>query len=284
MAPSHAGVQPVHALVYLLYGSTALWMLAYSSFSTLPFRMLLVQQALVVSCAGRRAGARGCSPTNLAGRRCSASTASVPSAHAPSPWQAMVLLVGSGSMCEESEGMRAGYAALHALLQRAQRAVERSGLLPASWPAVVSALAPSMPWCPASEAANASRLGAGAAAPSAATAAAQPDAGVQLCVNYQLAAVLLGGFVLSTWLAYRSERRSRVAWLRGLLQLGSDNGAGARGGGGGGGPDAAAAAAAAWRREVELELVEPLPDSTDFLLQLALPCLLCIAMVARCIL
>lgn len=57
MAPSHAGAQPAAALIYLPYGTTFLWMLCYSAFSTLPFDLLLMQQALVVSGAG--AAARG---------------------------------------------------------------------------------------------------------------------------------------------------------------------------------------------------------------------------------
>lgn len=49
MAPSHVGGQPAAAVVYLFYGSTALWMHGYSAFSVLPFHLLLAQQSLVVS-------------------------------------------------------------------------------------------------------------------------------------------------------------------------------------------------------------------------------------------
>ena len=49
MAPSHAGGHPAAALVYLLHGSTALWLHFYSAFSLLPFYMLLALQSLVVS-------------------------------------------------------------------------------------------------------------------------------------------------------------------------------------------------------------------------------------------
>lgn len=49
MAPSHVGGQPAAAVVYLFYGSTALWMHGYSAFSMLPFHLLLAQQSLVVS-------------------------------------------------------------------------------------------------------------------------------------------------------------------------------------------------------------------------------------------
>ncbi|PRW56290.1 CHY zinc finger [Chlorella sorokiniana] len=100
MAPSHAGGQPAAAMVYLPYGNTALWLHCYGAFSLLPFNLLLVQQVLV----------------------------------------AMVLLAGSGSMCQESAGLRTGYAALHSLLQRAWQAVASRRLsFLSSWPAAALA-------------------------------------------------------------------------------------------------------------------------------------------------
>ncbi|KAI7845883.1 hypothetical protein COHA_000616 [Chlorella ohadii] len=199
MAPSHAGAQPAAALIYLPYGTTFLWMLCYSAFSTLPFDLLLMQQALVVSGAG--AAARG----EVVGR-----------------WPA-----STGSIAELSAALG-----------------------------------------------DASAAGAARGADG-----AQLDAWANLCISYQLP-VVLSGFTLSSWMAYRAERRSRLAWLTHMRQSGgrsdsSDSGTAA--------PQAETAAEAALRQAAEIELVEPLPNDVDFFIQLALPCMVCIGVVAHAI-
>ena len=210
--------------------------------------------------------------------------------------QAMVLLAGSGSMCRDSAGLRTGYGALHSLLRRAAHAVYTWHLpLLSRWPAAVWALGlePSSPTCTATSAAGptpAARADQPSAVAASGAANAQADALARLCISYQLPILLLVGFGLSTWLAYRAERSSRVAWLTHLQQSGGSGAAsaaaddGSRGSGGspraGANPDAADLAL---QRAAETELIGPLPNDADYWLQLALPCMLCIGAVAHTI-
>jgi hypothetical protein len=112
--------------------------------------------------------------------------------------------------------------------------------------------------------------------------------------------VLLAGFALSTWMAYRAERSSRLAWLADLQDHSRRNSAPEGGSGvdsnGSGSSSSrsnssssraapgADADESALRRAVAFELVEPLPNDADYWLQLALPCMLCIGIVACAIL
>lgn len=193
----------------------------------------------------------------------------------------MVLLAGSGSMCRESAGLRTGYAALHTLLRCALQAAHARLPLPSSWPAAVAALALESPTCSTGSIAELSAALGDASAAGAARGAdgAQLDAWANLCISYQLP-VVLSGFTLSSWMAYRAERRFRLAWLTHMRQSGgrsdsSDSGTAA--------PQAETAAEAALRQAAEIELVEPLPNDVDFFIQLALPCMVCIGVVAHAI-
>lgn len=220
--------------------------------------------------------------------------------HLP-PLQTMVLVAGSRSMCTESAGLRAGYAALHALLRRALRAAQGCRLpLLSHWLAATTApgfklVGPE----PAAEYEPSVAIPATAAAGGAA--AAQPDALARLCISYQLPVLLLAGFALSMWVAYRGERSSRLAWLSDLQQRArsssggngseaatpagdvacSQGGSVDAGAGVEGAAQAAETLAVEMQREVEFELIGPLPSDADLWLQLALPCMLCIGMVAR---
>lgn len=321
MAPSHTGGQPAAAVVYLPYGSTALWLLCYAAFSMLPFHMLLLQQSLVVSwrlnawrhevaglmptrhlcVAAKGSVGRACRPLlpllGLASCCRCATGSAVPTLPTTCfQTQAMVLLAGSRSMCQESAGLRIGYAALHTLLQRAQQAARdwRLPLIP-GWPALASAFsfAPGGLVCPASSAEEPCTAQASIAA--ACGADGTPSSLVRLCIDYQVP-VLLGSFALSTWLAYRAELRSRLAWLTHMRHStfsgtatvsggsASGSGSGDRSDSGSAQPPAAPdASAAALRRAVDFELIGPLPNDAVYWLQLALPCMLCIGIVVRAV-
>jgi hypothetical protein len=77
MAPSGEGISPLASLVYLSYGSTALWMLCYTSFSHLPFWMELVKAATI----------------------------------------SVVLLAFNDRICRDSPGLRRAYGVIHQLVR-----------------------------------------------------------------------------------------------------------------------------------------------------------------------
>ncbi|EFN59432.1 expressed protein [Chlorella variabilis] len=81
MAPSHEGIRPVGSLMYLSYGSTAMWIWMYTTFSFLPFWLELVKAAAV----------------------------------------AVVLLAFNDRLCRDSPGLRQAYATIDALAQLALR-------------------------------------------------------------------------------------------------------------------------------------------------------------------
>lgn len=143
----------------------------------------------------------------------------------------MVLLVNCRSMCASSWGLRQGYAALHGALGRAGAAV---------WPGGMAAAA------------------AGAAAP----AAPLPLSPVEACLVWEPTVLILAGFLLATWAAFRAERRLRASWLC-RVACGE------------------LAAPPALKAEAAIELRLPPPSDLDYLLELAAPAVACLTMVAR---
>ena len=90
-----------------------------------------------------------------------------------------------------------------------------------------------------------------------------------------------------TGLQVWQRRRNRPpSWALLTLPAGSR---GASSGGSGGSfrptaaPDASPAEEAALRRAVEFELIGPLPNDADYWIQLALPAMLCVGIVARAV-
>jgi hypothetical protein len=85
-APSHEGITSVASLVYLPFGSAALWVVCYSSFSHLPFWLELVKAAAV----------------------------------------SVVLLAFNARLCRDSPGLRRAYSTLHAGLRGVVRSCQAS--------------------------------------------------------------------------------------------------------------------------------------------------------------
>ena len=231
MAPSRPDIHPAASLAYLAYGSTALWPHCYTAFSFLPFPLELLKAA--VCC--------------------------------------MVLLAGSPRLCATSPGLRVGYATLHACLGWAARpllAAMRPLLLfdamapatvaagAASGATVLTAAAPALishsPWQLGAAAAVGATVGTvGGSQP-----AADPDAA--LCLAYQTPVLLLFGFVASTWVVHRAERRLRRAFLVSCRERCEEE----------------------TRAAVAAELAAPAPNDLEYLICFALPALCCMPLVA----
>lgn len=99
MAPAHDGMGHLASLVYLPFGSTALWLPCYAAFSALPFHLELVKAGLVTT----------------------------------------VLLACSPAMCAGSAGLLGGYAALHAALRCVWRRLGPAAARILSPPSVLAA-------------------------------------------------------------------------------------------------------------------------------------------------
>lgn len=174
MAPASPAIGPLAALAYLPFGSNALWLVCYATFSALPFHLELLKTGLV----------------------------------------ATVLLACSPAVCAGSAGLLVGYAALDARLRAAWRLVGPTGGGIATLPSVLAAAATCAPIagderCVGCANGSAHCGGAGASSPVPADA---PQALVMLCVQYQTA-LILAVFLGTAWCVHSMQRRMRTRFL-----------------------------------------------------------------------
>lgn len=173
---------------------------------------------------------------------------------------AAVLLAWSPSMCASSPGLQVGYRTLHGLLPRRLK-VWVARLCLGFWQPAACAAVPAL-----------GTAGAGGAAALAAAA----DSDVALCMHYQPTALLLFGFIASTWLAWCGEVRQRTGFLQRTLLRQQPGEEGRR-------AASAGDEQACLRREAAAELAAGVPSGWDFFMFYAAPILVCLFLVERCL-